>query len=80
VPHVFDTPELISSLAQYSERRQDRTLQELDKTGTGSEAAEGVLFLRVQAAASYYTTNRTLMERPLPVDVDISRPQSDSGL
>jgi hypothetical protein len=30
-----------------------------------------VLFLRVQAAASYYTANRTLMDHPEPVDVDI---------
>jgi hypothetical protein len=35
-------------------------------------AAQSVLFLRIQAAASYYSTNRTLMEHPEPVDVDIS--------
>ena len=35
-------------------------------------ATESVLFLRIQAAASYYSTNRTLMDYPLPVDVDIS--------
>ena len=37
----------------------------------GHSAAQSVLFLRIQAAASYYTTNRALMERPEPVDVDI---------
>lgn len=33
---------------------------------------ESLLYLRVQAAASYYSTNRTLMGFPPPVDVDIS--------
>lgn len=32
-----------------------------------------VLVLRVQAAASYYSTNRELMEHPPEVDLDISR-------
>jgi hypothetical protein len=72
ITHVFDTPELISSLAQYSEKRQDYILQEQDAEEAGSEAAKSVLFLHIQAAASYYSTNRTLMEHPLPVDVDIS--------
>ncbi|KAJ4402412.1 hypothetical protein N0V91_007277 [Didymella pomorum] len=33
--------------------------------------ATSLLFLRVQAAASYYSTDRTLMDYPPPVDVDI---------
>jgi hypothetical protein len=76
ITRVFDTPDLISSLAQYSEKLQDHILQELDSRGAASEGAESVLFLRIQAAASYYSTNRTLMEHPLPVDVDISMLQS----
>jgi hypothetical protein len=72
ITHVFDTPELIASLAQYSEKRQEHGLQEQDHKGTEFVATESVLFLRIQAAASYYSTNRTLMDYPLPVDVDIS--------
>ncbi|KAF2016589.1 hypothetical protein BU24DRAFT_205979 [Aaosphaeria arxii CBS 175.79] len=69
---VFDTSELSQSLALYSERRQD------SKPGTVAHAysdippsAQSILFLRVQAAAAFYTKNHTLMEHPLPVDVDI---------
>ena len=32
---------------------------------------ESILLLRIQAAASYYSSNRTLMEHPPLVDVDI---------
>ncbi|CAO2648579.1 Nn.00g078460.m01.CDS01 [Neocucurbitaria sp. VM-36] len=69
---VFDTPGLISSLAQYSELLQDanpqveRYSQEAQQT-----ALQSALFLRVQAAAAFYSTNRTLMENPPPVHVDI---------
>jgi hypothetical protein len=42
------------------------------RKATAPSAAQSVLFLRIQAAASYYTTNRTLMEQPERVDVDIS--------
>ncbi|KAH8701186.1 hypothetical protein GQ44DRAFT_632396, partial [Phaeosphaeriaceae sp. PMI808] len=34
--------------------------------------AQSVVLLRIQAAASYYSTNRTLMEIPELVDVDIT--------
>jgi hypothetical protein len=68
---VFDTPERITSLAQYSEQEQVSS----DPKEIRHDPAEpqSVLFLRVQAAASYYSTNRTLMEHPELVDVDISR-------
>ncbi|KAF2028595.1 hypothetical protein EK21DRAFT_69491 [Setomelanomma holmii] len=72
VQDVFDTPDLISSLAYYSEQ-----LHEKDDGFLGAHdnvtppAAHSVLFLRIQAAASYYSTNRTLMEHPELVDVDI---------
>ncbi|KAF1833928.1 hypothetical protein BDW02DRAFT_598652 [Decorospora gaudefroyi] len=73
ITHVFDTPELISSLAEYSEQRQGQRIED----GGGSKGAlasvvlESVLFLRVQAAASYYSSNRTLMDYPPLVHVDI---------
>ena len=69
ITQVFDNPALLSSLASYSERQSGPDLLDKRRTTTG---AESVLFLRVQAAASYFSTNRTLMEQPQPVDVDIS--------
>jgi hypothetical protein len=63
----LDTPDLISSLAEYSEQRQDHRQSNLRH----AKGAESVLFLRLQAAASYYSTNRTLMDYPPPVHVDI---------
>jgi hypothetical protein len=74
ISHVFDTPDLIASLAKYSEKRQEPQVTE---AGYLSEhlppATQSTLFLRVQGAASYYSLNRTLMEQPPAVDVDISR-------
>jgi hypothetical protein len=71
VTHVFDTPELISSLAGYSDRARTSPPQKPSYTADGSATAQSLLFLRVQAAASYYSTNKTLMAYPSPVDVDI---------
>lgn len=72
VTHVFETPDLIQSLAEHSQQRQssrvhDQAVNEQDD----SDLVQSVLFLRVQAAAAYYSANRTLMDHPLPVDVDI---------
>ncbi|KAH9845269.1 GPI-Mannosyltransferase II co-activator [Teratosphaeria destructans] len=71
ITHVFDTPDLIASLAEYS----DRHIKE-QGVGTGvvsrpPSAEDSVLFLRVQGAADYFTTNETLMQHPPPVIVDI---------
>ncbi|KAJ4362614.1 hypothetical protein N0V95_001419 [Ascochyta clinopodiicola] len=68
---VFDTPELISSLANYSEELAEPHFKSSLDTQRTLEGAQSVLFLRVQATASYYSTNRSLMERPPLVDVDI---------
>lgn len=70
---TFDTPELVTSLAHYSEQLQDSKTQVQNYAQVvQAAAAQSLLFLRVQAAASYYSANRTLMEHPEPVDVDIS--------
>ncbi|KAH7073804.1 hypothetical protein BKA63DRAFT_534183 [Paraphoma chrysanthemicola] len=72
ISDVFDTPELISSLAKYSEQIQETDVEFLGAHDTASApAAQSILFLRIQAAASYYSANRTLMEHPELVDVDI---------
>ena len=68
---VFETPELITSLASYSEGRT------INSAGQKSPAAReprsaSVLFLQVTAAADYFTTNKTLMHEVPPVHADLS--------
>jgi hypothetical protein len=71
ITHVFNTPDLIASLADYSDKRQVLQIDSPAYAKGDVPVPESVLLLRVQAAASYYSLNRTLMEHPLPVDVDI---------
>ncbi|KAH6717737.1 hypothetical protein DL95DRAFT_459426 [Leptodontidium sp. 2 PMI_412] len=77
LPTVFESPELITSLAQYSETRQEvmadfpPTESQGEKDTTTHDELSSTLFLRVFAAADYYTTNKTLMEQVPPVYVDI---------
>ncbi|XP_014561970.1 hypothetical protein COCVIDRAFT_85254 [Bipolaris victoriae FI3] len=67
--HVLDTPDLKASLVHYSQQNQ---LDGHKDTGAADfDVHESALLLRLQAAASYYSTNRTLMLHPPPVDVDI---------
>lgn len=68
---VFATPELIASLSTYSESRQGIPSEPQNVKSTEREAKASVLFLRIIAAADYYTTNKTLMQDVPPVDVDI---------
>jgi len=66
--HVFDTPDLIQSLAVFSEGQQ--TIESPQRTG-GEALKESLLFLHVQAAADFFSTNRTLMNSPPAVDVEL---------
>ncbi|KAF8864462.1 hypothetical protein BDZ45DRAFT_737465 [Acephala macrosclerotiorum] len=77
---VFETPELIQSLAQYSEGRQPDLLgtenqqpsvTKHEKSKHTRADGSSTLFLQVFAAADYYTMNKTLMENVPPVFVDI---------
>jgi hypothetical protein len=78
---VFDTPELITSLAQYSEGRQPDPTEVEDQTPSITKAStksqrkcdevSSTLLLQIFAAADYYTMNKTLMEHVPPVFVDI---------
>jgi hypothetical protein len=73
ISQVFDTLGLISSLAEYSGQGQEADFKTQDNyKSVKAPEAQSVLFLRIQAAASYYSANRTLMDHPEPVDVDIS--------
>lgn len=69
ITHVFDTPSLITSLADFSEGQLRQSPAQI-RTRSPSEQGS-VLFLRVQSAADFFTTNKTLMQSPPPVDVDI---------
>lgn len=69
---LYHTPPLLHSLARHSGQRQDAKSQIIPSAQAGtSTTPRSILFLRVQAAASYYSTNRTLMESPPPVHVDL---------
>ncbi|QSZ34151.1 hypothetical protein DSL72_005739 [Monilinia vaccinii-corymbosi] len=78
---VFETPDLITSLAQYSEARQPIFNDVQDQAPKIAQAdfrhkhkqddVSSTLFLQIYAAADYYTMNQTLMENVPPVFVDI---------
>lgn len=78
---VFETPELIISLAKYSESRQPKLVGTEDQkpgistadiaSKPGVEDVSSTLFLRVLAAADYFTMNQTLMDQVPPVFVDV---------
>jgi len=75
---VFDTPSLISALGIYSEAH--KSSEELLGSPTQRSAVapslttknSSLLFLQMFSAADYYTSNRTLMNYPPPVDIEIS--------
>lgn len=68
INEVFDTPELIQTLAEYAEKPERKRPE---PTSSPHTSKESVLFLRVRAAAEFYTTNKDLMLSPPPVDVDL---------
>ncbi|KAI0011658.1 hypothetical protein F4779DRAFT_571577 [Xylariaceae sp. FL0662B] len=75
---VFESPELVSELSEYSWSRQSvggnheppaSSTSSTRDLKSGREAS--VLFLRILTAADYYTMNKTLMVDVPPVFVDI---------
>jgi hypothetical protein len=81
LPTVFETPDLITSLAKYSESRQPKPIEAEEQKPSVSptdvvnkptfEDTMSILFLHILAAADYFTMNQTLMEQVPPVFVDI---------
>ncbi|KAK4504941.1 hypothetical protein PRZ48_002904 [Zasmidium cellare] len=71
ISHVFDTPHLIQSLAGFAELQASQPPAEDNDALKPGYSKGTVLFLHVQAAADYFTTNKTLMQHPELVDVDI---------
>jgi len=72
---VFDTPELITSLANYSKRLISQNGDSVGESQLQNQAGRSasLLFLQVFAAADYFTMNHILMTFPPPVLVDLSK-------
>ena len=71
---VFSSPELITSLAEFSATQQpslQETALEQARKPIAKEIEQSLLLLRILAKADYYTMNQTLMENVPPVYVDI---------
>jgi hypothetical protein len=67
VAEAFESPELVSELAAYSAQLQESACHELEALSD----KQNLLFLRVRAAADFYSTNKTLMRQPPAAGVDL---------
>ncbi|CEJ82249.1 hypothetical protein VHEMI02325 [[Torrubiella] hemipterigena] len=73
---VWETPELISSLAAFSKSQQDQAEHHEPqiRTPTNVDAGErhaSVFLLRIRSQADYYSHDKSLMVHPRPVLTDI---------
>lgn len=66
---VWDTPELMQSLADYAYSRQSSTDSQEDREE--GERSASVLLLQIKASADYFTDDAALMRDPPPVLVDL---------
>ncbi|RSL90178.1 hypothetical protein CEP51_000847 [Fusarium floridanum] len=66
---VWDTPELMQSLADYAYSRQPSTDSQEDREE--GERSASVLLLQIKASADYFTDDTALMRDPPPVLVDL---------
>ena len=83
LPATIDDPSLLSSISRFSSARlesadnvaipqvHNRRGSKKRHEPTGQQESESVLFLRILAAADYYTLNKELMENVPPVVVDL---------
>ncbi|KAF7543883.1 hypothetical protein G7Z17_g10371 [Cylindrodendrum hubeiense] len=69
---VWDTPELIQSLAEYANLRRPSSKGGQESSPEGQEERKSsVLLLHIQAYADYFTDNASLMKDPPPVLADL---------
>jgi hypothetical protein len=71
---VFSSPELITSLAEFSATQQpslEEAALEQARKPVSKEIEQSLLLLRILAKADYYTMNKTLMKNVPDVYVDI---------
>ena len=75
LPEVSDHPALNESLTTFSLAQQSAINSRVSKAPKAAPRDEIVsaLFLRITAAADYFSANETLMENVPPVNVDISK-------
>jgi hypothetical protein len=66
VKEVFDSPGLISDLSTFSHKQQGEACP-----SQYPSSHQSALFLKIEAAADFYSSNRTRMQNPPPVLVDI---------
>lgn len=79
LPATIDDPSLLSSISRFSSARLESAdnvaiPQVHNRRGSKKrheQASESVLFLRILAAADYYTLDKELMENVPPVVVDL---------
>nr|POF17690.1 hypothetical protein CFP56_13102 [Quercus suber] len=72
ITHVFDSPELIQSLASFSAHRIEGSPDiPSDDLRATNEEQQTVLFLRIRSSADFFTSNEALMLSPPPVHVDL---------
>nr|POF11424.1 hypothetical protein CFP56_44262 [Quercus suber] len=70
--HVFDSPELVQSLAGFSQNRIEglsKSAQSVFRSGDNKQ--QTVLFLRIRSSADFFTSNTNLMLNPPPVHADL---------
>lgn len=66
---VWDTPELMQSLADYAYSRQSSTDSQEDREE--GERSASILLLQIKASTDYFTDDAALMRDPPPVLVDL---------
>jgi hypothetical protein len=64
---IIKDQQLLDHVTRFSLGRTDTPTQQATK----NKSQSGLLFLRLVAAADFFTTNKTSMRHPPPVDVDI---------
>ncbi|SMQ54473.1 unnamed protein product [Zymoseptoria tritici ST99CH_3D7] len=72
ITHVFETPRLIQSLAEFAEEQTQADPRKGSVAPSdSSNPNSSLLFLHVRAAADFFSSNNTLMQHPPKVSVDI---------
>jgi hypothetical protein len=69
---VLQTPELIQQLGAFQAKRPP-CQKDTPIDPSVSSVRTSALFLQIRSAADFYTTNKTLMNNPPSVEVDISK-------
>jgi hypothetical protein len=72
ISDVFNDEHLITQLGSYSEERQSNSCDPQESPSSDDHVGQtSLLFLVIDAAADYYSSNKTLMSSPPDVKVDI---------